>query len=583
MVKKDASVERTVDVICIEIDGKAYQVPNGYTLSTAISYAIGINYRKTNRGKEKGPICNMGICYECSVFLEGVGYTRACMIQARDGMCVKTAREVKDVHQEKKAENPQPNTENLEVFDLAIVGAGPGGLGAADELLNEDIRVVVIDEQQKAGGQIYRQSFESKNSRIPVHPLVKKVLKNPVLSTMFGSAIWAILSVNQDGEIASSSEEHHTYRIYFENNKTVEAKYLLISTGAYDRLVPFKGWDRPGVMSAGGLQIAVKTQGFLPGKSTFLLGSHPFLLIVAQNIIKSGGTVQGIAFSIKFPQLNELLGYGVAGLRKWHKSMELISALKLIQKEKIPLYFNTLPIEASGNSGVESLTIGKVEENGKIHSATTVACDTIGVCYGFNASSELARQMQCESYYDEVNGGWLIKTSEQMETNQQDVYAAGEITGVGGAELAEIEGRIAALSILSKMQSPNFNESTLQKLLKERASWSKFAHMLSSATFVGTNYITSIKNAPETVICKCEEVTLENINEAMASNPHLSSLNSIKLMTRCGMGLCQGRYCERPLLDIVEKALDKKIPKESFSSRYPVKPIAIGNFNVHEN
>lgn len=587
MSKRGASIEYARDLVRIEVDGKEFQVPDSYTLSTALSYAVGLNYRKTRKGKVKSPICNMGVCYECSIHLEGVGITRACMVKVSDGMRIKTDYQLADYKDDRgqgREEDPEGGMgeavpDDLRFFDLAIIGAGPAGLGAADELKNEDLRIVMIDEQQKAGGQIYRQPLASGNNENPNTSLIGKALKVPGLHTIFGSTVWSVLSVNSDGEIASSPEEHDRYRIYLDNGRIAEAIYIVIASGAYDRLIPFSGWDTPGVMSAGGVQIAVKTQQFLPGKSILLAGSHPFLLIVAQNILKSGGTVQGIVFSIKFPQFKELLEYGFAGLKRWHKSKELIAAFKWIMKEKIPVSFNSLPISASGKKRVESLTIGERNRNGDgFRETKTIPCDTIGVCYGFNASSELARQLRCHSYYNEVNGGWLIKTDEQMETSQPGVLAAGEITGVGGAELSEIEGRIAALNILSKIHSPNFDRLQQDRLIKKRASWNKFARMLNHATFVGDDYVSLLENAPDTVICKCEEITWGTIHDTIEANPHLASLNSIKLMTRCGMGICQGRYCERPLLEISERVLDRELIKEPFSSRYPVKPVKIADF-----
>src|SRR5699024_6091493 len=94
----------------------------------------------------------------------------------------------------------------------------------------------------------------------------------------------------------------------------------------------------------------------------------------------------------------------------------------------------------------------------------------------------------------------------------------------------------------------------LGRLKKERWSWQSFANILGKATRVTFDSVQLLQKNPDTLVCRCEEVTYTQIDKTLQEHPHLSTMNSVKLMTRCGMGLCQGRYCEGTLLEIMNNA-----------------------------
>lgn len=575
------------ETVTIEIDNEVHNVPKGYTLATAITSIKGMNYRKTRYGDPRGPVCHMGVCFECSVFLEREGNIRACMRQAENGMVVYTNSDFHGLVPEDGNENGATKdeaddvslvaTEDKEIFDVVIIGAGPGGMGAAEELCGKGLQIAIVDEQEHTGGQIYRHVPKSFRKSDP-HPLVTRVEQLDELHWRIGSAVWSIVPCMETGFPSTSMKEKDMYKIFFENESSILTKKIIIATGAYDRMLPFSGWTKPGVMSAGGLQILAKTQNFVPGEAVLLAGSHPFLLVVAKQIIEHGGKIKGIAFSQSFPKISELFSYGASGLRKWKKSKELLDAFQAVRKAKVPIWFNTVPVKAYGEERVTQLQLSKVTKSCFINeeSSQMINCDIVGLCYGFIASSELTRQIGSNHYYDEQNGGWLVYVDDFMHSSVEGVYVVGELTGVGGAELSEIEGRIAGLSILNKMGLSV--DQRRSSLVNERASWLSFAKMLGRATRVTFDSIQLLEQKPEIYVCRCEQVTFNQISQTLTEHPHLTSMNAIKLMTRCGMGLCQGRYCESTLKKIAEKKLDSPIGNDSLSSRFPTKPVTIQHF-----
>ncbi|HWI63659.1 MAG TPA: (2Fe-2S)-binding protein [Symbiobacteriaceae bacterium] len=78
-------------------------------------------------------------------------------------------------------------------------------------------------------------------------------------------------------------------------------------------------------------------------------------------------------------------------------------------------------------------------------------------------------------------------------------------------------------------------------------------------------------NDDDLIICRCEEVTLRELREAIAKGAATS--RQLKLETRIGMGYCQGRTCRA----LVERLTGTDLPDEStLTCRPPARPITFG-------
>ena len=146
-----------------------------------------------------------------------------------------------------------------ETVDLLIIGGGPAGLAAAVEADGLGLSVLLLDEQTEPGGQIYR-SIES------VYPDTLDLLgedyrQGAVIAERFrksnasykpGAAVWR---VDEDGLVA-----------YSQNGKgaTASGNRVLVATGAMERPMPIPGWTLPGVITAGGAQVLLKSAGMIP-------------------------------------------------------------------------------------------------------------------------------------------------------------------------------------------------------------------------------------------------------------------------------------------------------------------------------
>lgn len=79
-----------IDTVRVEIDGRAVSVPSGTTVAAAVLRAGENGFRRSVTGETRGPLCAMGICFECRVTIDGVGHARSCQIVCREGMNVRT-------------------------------------------------------------------------------------------------------------------------------------------------------------------------------------------------------------------------------------------------------------------------------------------------------------------------------------------------------------------------------------------------------------------------------------------------------------------------------------------------------------
>jgi sarcosine oxidase subunit alpha len=89
-VHRVASPQQPTGVFTITVDGRAVEAAAGMSVAAALVLA-GIPCRTSVTGEPRGPLCGMGVCFECAATVDGVPLRRTCMTICRDGMEVVTA------------------------------------------------------------------------------------------------------------------------------------------------------------------------------------------------------------------------------------------------------------------------------------------------------------------------------------------------------------------------------------------------------------------------------------------------------------------------------------------------------------
>lgn len=456
--------------------------------------------------------------------------------------------------------------------DVAIIGAGPAGMAAAETVARSGLDVVVIDEQARAGGQILRQppaSFRVGNwltDQIyrPQQALLQRCASAQQVrwlhsTTVLGIDLFDTPTLCLDGP---------------DGTRQLVAERVLIATGCHDMPVSFPGSTLPGVMATGGIQAFVKSQQIVPGDRFVFSGSHPLQLIVADQVARAGGEVAAVLFAQPASVVLQALRRSGPMLRQPAKLQYLLGALYRLWRRGVPVRFGQTVARAHGTERLETIDI---VDSGTLQARQTIDCDRLGIGFSFLASSQLAGQAGLELYWSASEGGWLARADEWMRSSQPGIYIAGEVTGVAGADVSQREGELAGLGIAMDSGSMTAAEADIRArpLRRELGSLYRFAKVLSTLSFPGEELLGALMTS-DSILCKCEEVTVGEAR-AVLEEPQLSGdLSAHKLLSRCGMGLCQGRYCQYQLR-LLYGQHQGATHAGGFQARFPVKPVSIGS------
>lgn len=458
-------------------------------------------------------------------------------------------------------------------YELAVIGAGPAGMEAAVSAAEHGVSTMLVDNYPAAGGQYYKplpQRF-SKGSKSGVDKdgdMLRKLLDGQPVAQHKDTLVWGIFPEGEGWKVAVYGPD---------GPKAFNARHLVLAAGAYDTPMPFPGWTLPGVMTAGGAQILVKNQRVMPGKKALVSGTGPLILAVAANLIYAGVRVEAVLEGARlFPRA---LGHAFAAWGQWHRMAEGAEYLTAFMKARTPYKLGWSVIEARGEDRVEEVVIARLDGSWKPipGSERTLAVDTLVIGYGLTPNTGLSRLIDCKHVYDRSKGGWVPERDETLQTSQPGVYVAGDMAGIGGAELARLEGRLSGLAVA--VQSGHLQRGAAGelygRLYRDLKAQRRFARMLG-ALFTPGQGLTSLVN-DDTLVCRCEEVTLGAVREAVAAGAR--TLTEVKMITRTGMGNCQGRMCERSVAHALVDALAaEKASFEgvgSFKVRPPLHPLPV--------
>jgi NADPH-dependent 2,4-dienoyl-CoA reductase/sulfur reductase-like enzyme len=375
----------------------------------------------------------------------------------------------------------------MRIADIVVVGAGPAGIAAANSAAGSNREVVIVDDNPTAGGQIWRST---PNAFVVLTSSAELIPNTRIVS---GDARSRKLLLE---------DQTSSYQLHY--NK------LIIATGARERFLPFPGWTLPNVTGAGGMQALVKCGLAIKGKRIVVSGSGPLLLAVAAYLQKQGAVIPLIA---EQASTSSLFRFALKLLQLPGKAAQAISLRASLAKVR---YATNCWVEAAeGNDQVRRVRLRQ-------GSATwNQECDYLAIAYGLCPNTEIPILLGCES----ESGG--IRTDELQQTSIENIFCAGETTGIGGVDLSLAEGQIAGYAATNQTERA-------RKLFPARTNAQRFARALNH-TFAPRPELKALPNA-NTIVCRCEDVTLARLQS-------MNSWRAAKLHTRCGMGPCQGRIC----------------------------------------
>jgi D-hydroxyproline dehydrogenase subunit alpha len=425
---------------------------------------------------------------------------------------------------------------------VAVVGAGPAGLAAARAAAEAGARVTLLDAADQTGGQYWRHPAEPLDDLAPddlsvqhgwrtYRALDDAVRTHPRVDVVTGAQVWAA-EQHDDGQrlhvLVGLPDDLDREAL------TLTPDAVVVATGAHDRTLPFPGWELPGVTTAGAAQALVKGDRVAVGDRVVVAGSGPFLLPVAATLAARGTSVVEVLeassaralargwltspwrLSGSTAKLTELAGYAATHLR-----------------HRIPYRIGSAVVAAHGTTHVEAVTIARLDAGWAPVPGTerTLEVDAVCVSHGFSPRLEIAIALGTR-----ISPARFVAVDDRQRTTSPGVWAAGETTGIGGVDAALAEGWLAGHDAAGG--DPATPDA--RRAVKRRQATREVAARLARAHGIRPGWVSWLRD--DTIVCRCEEVTAGRLRETVALTASTDPV-SVKLTSRAGLGICQGRMC----------------------------------------
>ncbi len=421
--------------------------------------------------------------------------------------------------------------------DVVVVGAGPAGLAAAVTAAARGSSVLLLDAGDRPGGQYWRhrpdddgtghhgwRTFTALRRALRGFCAQGRVAYRP------GQQVW-LVTRDDDGFLVETTPTHDGAPPL---PAPARAGALVLSPGGADRHLPVPGWTLPGVLAAGGAQALLKGQGVPAGRRAVVAGTGPFLLPVATGLAEAGVHIVGVW------EANTPLGWSrhlPAVARVPNKLAEGAGYAAALARQRIPYRTRTVVSEILGTDRVRAVRRATLDRAGvpRPSGRDEIPVDLVALGWGFTPALELPLQLGVATRVD-VDGSLVAVVDDNQRTDVAGVYVAGEATGVGGAALGVAEGTLAGLAV-GRAPVPAGPARRLRATVRAHRAFARAMHLAHPVPAGWTRWLTD-----DTLLCRCEEVTCAAVR---AAHDELCAddTRTVKMLTRTGMGWCQGRVC----------------------------------------
>ena len=426
--------------------------------------------------------------------------------------------------------------------DVLIVGAGPAGLAAARAAAVGGLKVVIVDENNEAGGTLLSEPHVKINGVSAWDWLASELAGLQDLGVKIMTRTTAIGYYHQNmiglcervtDHLPGAPKDLPRERLW-----RVRAKQVLLGQGALEKPMVFHGNDRPGVMLAGAAQTFLNRYGVKVGNCPVVLTSHDSAWFAAFDLEDAGSNVQAIV------DTRETV------------SQDLLAEAK---KRNIPVHLGHTATGTSGRLRVSSIRINKV--NGEtVGAAHSVACDVVLMCGGWTPSLHLFSHTKNTLSWNEERATFL------PEKTIEDCSIAGASCGLWGVEAAFKDGAEKGAELARTLgQSPARVDYEIDG---DRAgAGTTHRELPTDQNPLKTKAFVDFQN----------DVTAKDLRLAVREG--MRSIEHIKRYTTNGMATDQGKMSNINGLNIAAEALNKKQPDVGLTTfRPPYTPTTFGAF-----
>jgi D-hydroxyproline dehydrogenase subunit alpha len=529
----------------ITFDGRAIEARVGMTLAAALAAAGITAFRRTRRGAPRGLFCGMGACQDCLVEIDGEANQRACMVRIDRPLAVRSQGFPPQLAAGDGEPAPTVAPQDVEIL---VVGGGAGGLTAAAVAAEAGAQVVLVDERPALGGQYYKQQVRSTLPQDRQFTAGRRLIERAK-----GAGVAFV-----EGAVWSASLPLQIAVYGPRGARTFRPSRLIVATGAIERPAPLPGWTLPGVMTTGAAQTLLRSYGVPAGRRVVVAGNGPLNLQLACELQRAGARVVAVAEAARRPGMWAARPFATMAAAAPDLLLQGAGYLRELRQAGVSIHWgcSLAAVEASPTGLVARLSDG-----------TRFDADAVSMGYGFLPANELLRLLGCRHRYDPGRDQLVTERDPDCRTTVPGVLAVGDCCGLGGARAAEVEGVIAGAVAAGKPRSDGVARvrSILARQRRFQAGlWRLFAASCPDLAAADSH----------TIVCRCEEVTLAEIDAAMADGA--ASPAAVKRATRTGMGRCQGRYCGPLLAGLLHQRTGRPLDELSFfAPRPPIKPVPL--------
>lgn len=433
--------------------------------------------------------------------------------------------------------------------DVVVLGAGPAGLATATTAASYGLRIHLVDENGRVGGQISRLPFSGAPS--PIEALPSNVTFFPRRVCVGWDAKTGFVLRSATGLERASGRAH------------------VVAVGAYERAYPITGWTKVGVMTAGAAQTLLKGSGSFPYQRVVVAGTGPLLLASTAQLLRAGIHVVAFADSVRLHAGQ--VRYAPDILQGRSILAEGARYIGTILRRRTPVRLGWAVVEVLGDEAVEAVRIERVDQEGRPMGGASqlLPCDALILSQGFSPSTELVTQAGADLHWDAVRDAWAPDLDDAFETSVPGLFSVGDSAGVAGSQVAALEGELLGHLLGERLAGhPMGRRAAAARRSLARLGRFRFA---MDEVFKVPNGVMSAADDGE-IACRCQEVPIGDVRDAVRHG--LSDPRAVKLWTRAGMGICQGRTCQH-IVSAVTRDLSPNARPALASCQFPIRPMPL--------